>query len=122
MALSDVEISALRSELVHHSSHILDVTKVAVTAVTVLIGFGLSRPAPQSALIALLPLLILWPSFTIVRNRRMNVMRCQRATVHERISNQDGLRAESPSGNALRKRRKIRARYPDVFRDENIIV
>jgi hypothetical protein len=75
MSLSDVEIAALRSEIVQHSSQLLDVTKVAITAATAIMGFGLTRPTPESALIVLLPLLILWPSFVIVRNRRMNVMR-----------------------------------------------
>lgn len=75
MSLSEVEVTSLRSELVNHSNQILNVTKIAVTAATAIIGFGLTRPTPQSAIIALLPLLILWPSFTIIRNRRMNILR-----------------------------------------------
>lgn len=75
MALPDVEITALRSELVQHSSQILTVTQIAVTASVTIIGFGLSQPAPNSGFIVMLPLLILWPSFGLITNRRLNVLR-----------------------------------------------
>ena len=75
MELSEIEVNSLRSELIQYISQILEITQVCVTASIAIIGFGLSRPSHQACLIALLPLLILWPSFTLVLNRRKNVMR-----------------------------------------------
>jgi hypothetical protein len=75
MSLSSTEISSLRTELVRYSDQMLDLVKFAVTATSVLIGFGLSAEDPTDGYIVLVPLLILASSFSLAMNRRQNIVR-----------------------------------------------
>lgn len=75
MSISDIEVSSLRAELVRYSDQILDLVKFAVTATSALVGFGLSRGDYTAGYIALVPLLILAPSLSLVMNRRQNIVR-----------------------------------------------
>jgi hypothetical protein len=75
MALSDIEVTCLRNELIKYEDQIVDLTKFAITASSILLGFGLSQSGPAAGFIVLVPLVVIAPLLQLMLNRHLNIVR-----------------------------------------------
>jgi len=71
---SDAEFSALRREIVEYSGKIIDLTKFSIVTSVALLGFA-AGSGKHGWLIALLPLLVVFPLSELILNYKFQIAR-----------------------------------------------